>query len=105
MTVTLLIKKTKKNMNNQTIVPVGKRVLILEKTPGDYFPGTRIMIPETAKEKTYQGYVIGVGQEVTEVKVGDLVQYVDYATPVEMKHEGKKHLLIAQGDILAIIHE
>lgn len=61
------------------------------------------MIPDSAKEKTYQGYVIGIGKEVTEVKVGDLIQYVDYATPVEMKHNNEKHLLIAQGDILAVI--
>lgn len=92
-------------MENQKIVPVGKRILILEKQPGEFFPGTKIMIPETAREKTYQGYVVGVGQEVTEIKVGDLIQYVDYATPVEMKHNGKKHLLIAQGDVLATIHE
>ena len=90
-------------MKNQKIVPVGKRVLILEKSPDQFYSGTKIIIPETAKEKTYQGYVIGVGQEVTEVKVGDLIQYVDYATPVEMKHNGKTHLLIAQGDILAVV--
>ena len=90
-------------MENQKIVPVGKRVLIKEKKPGEFFPGTKIMIPDSAKEKTYQGYVIGIGKEVTEVQVGDLIQYVDYATPVEMKHNGEKHLLIAQGDILAVI--
>lgn len=90
-------------MENQKIVPVGKRVLILEKKPADFFPGTKIMIPDAAKEKTYQGYVVGIGKEVTEVKVGDLIQFVDYATPVEMKHNGDKHLLIAQGDILAVI--
>ena len=51
-------------------------------------------------KKTAEDYL---GQEVTEVKVGDLIQYVDYATPVEMKHNGETHLLIAQGDILAVV--
>lgn len=92
-------------MKNLKITPVGKRVLILEKSLDQFYPGTSIIIPETLRGKAYQGHVIGIGKEVTEVKVGDLIQYVDYATPVEMMHNGEKHLLIAQGDILAIINE
>jgi len=90
-------------MKNQTIVPVGKRILILEKDPEEFYPGTKIVIPATAREKTHQGYVVGVGKEVTEVEVGDLIQYASYATPVEMKHKGQTHLLISQGDVLAVV--
>ncbi len=92
-------------MKTQKIVPVGKRILILEKKPNEFYLGTKIHIPDTARTKTYQGYVIAVGQEVTEVKEGDLIQYVDYATPIEMTHNGEEHLLIAQGDVLAVVYE
>jgi len=92
-------------MKTQKIVPVGKRILILEKKPNEFYLGTKIHIPDTARTKTYQGYVIAVGQEVTEVKEGDLIQYVDYATPIEMTHNGEEHLLIAQGDVLAGVYE
>jgi co-chaperonin GroES (HSP10) len=90
-------------MKNQKIVPVGKRVLILEKQPEKYYPGTQIAILDASKSKTYQGHVIAIGKDVSEINVGDLVQYVDYATPIQMKHNGEDHLLIAQGDILAVI--
>ena len=33
----------------------------------------------------------------------DLIQYAKFADPVEMEHEGEKHLLIRKGDILAVI--
>ena len=90
-------------MKNQKIVPVGKRVLILEKQPEKYYAGTQIAILDTSKSKTYQGYVIAVGKDLPEINVGDLIQYVDYATPIQMKHNGEDHLLIGQGDILAVI--
>lgn len=92
-------------MSKQKITPIGKRVLVKEKASDAYYPGTTIMIPETQREKTYKGYVIGVGSETNGINEGDLVQYVDYATPIEMMHNGEKHLLITQADILAIIHE
>jgi co-chaperonin GroES (HSP10) len=90
-------------MKNQKIIPIGKKILILEKKPEQFFPGTTIIIPDSAKEKTYQGYVVGVGKEISDINVGDLVQYVDYANAQEMHHNGEKHLLISHNDILAVI--
>ena len=90
-------------MKTQKITPVGKRILILEKTSEEFYPGTSIHIPETARKKTYPGYVIGVGKDVKDINVGDLIQYVDYALPIEMMHNNQKHLLIVEGDVLAVI--
>jgi co-chaperonin GroES (HSP10) len=88
----------------QKITPVGKRILI-KKKEDVYYPGTQIIIPEPLRTKNYKGYVIAVGKEVEEIKVGDLIQYADYAVPTEMRHEEEPHLLITVGDVLAIIHE
>tara|TARA_B100001769_G_C21963123_1_gene518206 strand:- start:502 stop:780 length:279 start_codon:yes stop_codon:yes gene_type:complete len=85
------------------VIPVGKRVLIKKKDADAYFAGTSIMIPESQREDELKGYVIAVGKEVDEVEVGDLVQYADYALPTKMKHEGENHLLIAAGDIFAVL--
>ena len=86
------------------VIPVGNRVLIKKKKADEFFPGTKIIIPDAAKEEDYKGHVVGVGPDVEKtIKVGDLVQYADYATPTVMKHMGEDHLLIAAGDIFAVI--
>ena len=85
------------------IVPVGKKVLIKPKEAERTIPGTNIIIPDTALEKVYQGYVVAVGAEVEEIKSGDFIQYADYCVPTEMKHDDQKHLLINAGDVFAII--
>ena len=85
------------------VIPVGKRVLVKKKDADAYFPGTKILIPENQRQDELKGYVIAVGKEVDEVQVGDLVQYADYALPTKMKHEGEDHLLIAAGDIFAVL--
>jgi len=87
------------------ITPVGKKVLIKPKKPENVFPGTNIIIPEASLQEVAQGYVVAVGTEVEEIKVGDLIKYADYITPTEMVHDGEKHLLINVGDIFAIIAE
>lgn len=89
----------------QKIRPVGKKVLVLEKKPSQYFPGTTIIRPESSKEKTFQAYVIAVGKEVEEINVGDLIQYADYCVPTDMMHDGEKHLLINSGDVFAVIED
>lgn len=90
---------------NTTIIPVGKKILIKPKEQLKFVPGTNIILPENALEKEYKGFVIAVGQEVTEIKIGDQIQYADYAVPTELKHNGEKHLLINIGDIFAIVKE
>ena len=87
----------------QKIIPIGMKVLVKKKKSDDFFPGTKIIIPETAKDEEYKAFVIAVGDEVTNIKIGDLVQYADYCVPTKMKHEGEDHLLINVGDIFAVI--
>ena len=96
-----MIDKTKKTI----ITPLGKKVLIKPKEKLKFVPGTSIIIPESALEKEYKGHVVSVGEEVTTIKPGQLIQYADYCVPTELKHENEKHLLINIGDVFAILEE
>ena len=89
-------------MKKQIIIPVGKRLLIagalqISKAAGG------IIIPEVAQKKEYKGTVVGIGAEVEEISIGDVVQYAEHAMPTPMKHEGEEHLLLQAGDVFAII--
>ena len=61
------------------IIPVGKKVLIKPKEAQRVVPGTNIIIPDSALEKEYKGFVVGVGAEVSEINEGDLIQYAEYS--------------------------
>ena len=87
------------------IKPLADRVLIEpaaaeEKTIGG------IIIPDTAKEKPWQGKVVATGNgtkdEEMVVKEGDTVLYGKYAG-TELEYDGKKYLVMRQSDILAIL--
>ena len=84
----------------QTIIPVGNK-LLLKKSKQKTKTASGIIIPEIAQKKEYKGTVVGVGAEVKEIKVGDIVQYADYAMP----HNGEEHLLVQAGDVFAIIRD
>ncbi len=86
-----------------SITPLGDRVLIKmeeleEKTSGGIF------IPQTAQEKTQTGTVVSVGDDTDAIKVeaGEKVMYDKYAG-TQVKIDGKDHLIIQMGDILAIV--
>lgn len=83
--------------------PVGKKVLLKQLEPKETFAGTSIYIPDAQREEECKGYVIAVGKDVEEIKSGDLIQYADYANPVEMQHNGEKHLLVSSGEVLAVL--
>jgi co-chaperonin GroES (HSP10) len=87
----------------QQIIPVGKKILIKQKEAEKYFANTNIIIPDGSQKKENVGTVIGVGLTVTEIKVGDVVQYTEHCLPVSMKHNDQEHLLIQEGDIFAIL--
>ena len=70
-----------------------------------------ILLPDTAKEKPFEGEVIAVGPgrvlengeyETMEVKVGDKVVFSKYGG-VEVKLEGEPYLVLRQDDILIIL--
>jgi len=90
--------------------PLHDRVLIKqleeeEKTKGG------IIIPDSAKEKPYQGKVVAVGSgrkmddgsvRPLEVNEGDVVLFAKYAgTPVKI--EGEEYMIMSEDEILAKI--
>lgn len=87
------------------IRPLADRVLI-EPAEAEQKTASGIIIPDTAKEKPQRGKVIAVGagtkdHEMT-VKVGDEVLYGKYSG-TEIDIEGKKYMIMKEGDIYAII--
>lgn len=88
---------------SQKVIPVGAKLLIKQKEAETYFAGTEIIIPDTARKKEYKGVVIGVGKSVTEINIGDMIQYSDHCLPTTMMHDNEEHLLINEGDVFAII--
>ena len=70
-----------------------------------------IILPDTAKKKPSEGKVIAIGEgRVTpdgkvlpmSIKVGDTVLFSKW-TGTEIKVDGEPHLIVKEGDILAII--
>jgi chaperonin GroES len=90
--------------------PLHDQVLVLRveseaKTSGG------IIIPDTAKEKPYQGEIVAVGpgrvnkdgkRILLDVKKGDRVLFQRYAG-TEVKIKGVEHLMMREDDILGII--
>lgn len=93
--------------------PLGDRVLIEPVEQEDTFAGGQLVLPETAKEKPQQGNVLAVGEGrrdedgeriPMDVKAGDRVLFAKYAG-TEIKIDGKKLLIMKEGDILGIVVE
>ena len=63
------------------------------------------ILPDMAIKKECIGTVIGIGQSVEEIKIGDVVQYTEHCLPTSMKHDEEEHLLIQEGDVFAILVE
>jgi len=70
-----------------------------------------IIIPDSAQEKPVEGEVVAVGNGRTlrdgklnkpELKAGDKVLYSKY-TGNEIKLDGVDHLILREGDILAVL--
>jgi chaperonin GroES len=71
----------------------------------------RFYIPETAKEKPYQGMVVAVGQGrrpdsggliPLETAVGDRVMFGKYAG-TEIEFDGEKLLILREDEIMAVV--
>ncbi len=84
------------------IKPLGKRVLIQE-VKQEEVTKSGIVLPGTAsKEKPITGEVLAIGNEVSEVKVGEKVIYEKY-TGTEVKDGDVEYLLIDMKNILAVV--
>lgn len=90
--------------------PLGSRVVVEPIEQEDVTTGG-ILLPETAKEKPQKGTIISVGpgdrddegkRIALDVKKGDTVLFNKYSG-TEVKIDGKKLLIMKEGDILAII--
>ena len=92
------------------IKPLGERVVI-EVSEGDVKTASRIVLPDTAKEKPQKGKVIAAGpgklldngeRAKMEVKAGDEVLFSKYSG-TEVKVDDKEYLVVRESDILAIL--
>ena len=87
------------------IKPLGDRVLV-EPTAAEETTMSGIIIPASAKEKPLEGTILAVGQgtkdEEMVLKAGDVVLYGKYSG-TELEYEGKKYLIMRQGDVLAVV--
>jgi chaperonin GroES len=97
-------------MSSLKLRPLGDRVWI-EPIEQEETTASGIILPETAKEKPMQGKIMAVGlgsrnekgeRMALDVKVGDRVLFAKYAG-TEIKHDGKKNLIMRESDLLAII--
>tara|TARA_R110002124_G_scaffold152096_1_gene319005 strand:- start:350 stop:634 length:285 start_codon:yes stop_codon:yes gene_type:complete len=88
----------------QQVIPVGKKLLIKQKK-AQTMTESGFIIPEMAVKKECIGTVVGIGQKVEEIKMGDVIQYTEHCLPTAMKHNQEEHLLIQEGDVFAILVE
>jgi chaperonin GroES len=98
-------------MSSLNLRPLGDRVWV-EPIENEEMTASGIILPETAKEKPQEGKVLAVGPglrqddghyQLLDVKVGDRVLFAKYAG-TEFKHNGSKHLIMRESDILAIVN-
>ena len=88
----------------EKIIPVGQKLWIKE-IKAETKTASGLITPEIAQKITYRGRVVGIGDSVKEIKIGDVVQYAEHAMPTPMKHDGQEHLLLQVGDVYAIIRD
>ncbi|MGQ9645192.1 MAG: co-chaperone GroES [Thermodesulfobacteriota bacterium] len=90
--------------------PLHDRIIVKRLEEEDKTKGG-IIIPDTAKEKPYEGRVIAVGDGrikddgtkiPMEVKKGDRILFAKYAGS-DVKINGEDHLIMKEDDVLAVI--
>ena len=94
------------------IKPIGDRVVV-EAAQAEEKTASNIYIPDTAKERPFQGTIVAVGAGKPDapltVKVGDKVLYSRDAfrgsnpTAFEITYEGKEYLIMREADIYAVL--
>jgi len=95
------------------IRPLADRVIIEPDDVAESKTAGGIIIPDTAKEKPQKGKIVAVGPGRTDddgkvipmnVKKGDKVLYSKYGG-TEIDYEGKKYLIMAESDVLAVMEK
>ena len=83
------------------IQPINNYVLIKLATKAEEKTVSGVIIPDTAKEKSKEGEVVGIATGASEeITIGDHVIYKEFSG-TEIKYEGEKYLLIPASDIFA----
>ena len=84
------------------IEPLGLRVLV-RPIETEAKTASGLILPESAKEKPQTGEVMAIGtDEDIVVKVGQKVLYPKY-TGTDIKIDGVEHIIMEDGDLLAIV--
>ena len=90
--------------------PLGDRVLVKPLDAEEQKHGS-IIIPDTAKEKPQRGKVVAIGdgkvnddgkRMALSVKAGDTVLYAKFSG-TEVRVDDVEHLILSEGDILAVV--
>jgi len=89
-------------MSEKSVEPLFERVL-LKRAEAKDTSKNGIVLPESSKEPPHEGIVLNVGEDVTNVTVGDRVMYAKYG-PIEIIVDGESLLIINEKDILARIN-
>jgi chaperonin GroES len=80
--------------------PLGERVLVKRKE--EKATKTGILIPETTKEKPLEGTVVAVGEEVTNVNVGDSILFGKYSGS-DIIVDGENYILLMIEDVSGVL--
>jgi len=92
------------------IRPLHDRVIV-ERLEEETMTAGGIIIPDSAKEKPFEGTIIAVGKGKStedgkllplDVKVGDKVLFGKYAG-TEIKIDGKEFMMMREDEILAVV--
>lgn len=83
--------------------PLGNRVLI-EREEQTNKTASGLYIPDSAKEKPFEGKVIAVGKDAIEAGLneGDMVLFSKYGG-VEVTIDSKEYLIMSSDDILGVM--
>jgi chaperonin GroES len=86
-----------------TFKPLGNRVLI-EREEQTNQTSTGLYIPDSAKEKPFNGKVIAVGKEAIEAGIneGDTVVFGKF-TGTELTIDGNEYLIMSSDDIYGVL--
>ncbi len=94
------------------IQPLGDRILIKHLEQEEKSSGG-IILPDTAKEKPFEGKVMAVGKgrlledgtvRPLEVRIGDTVLFAKYSG-TEVTHDDKEFLILREEEVLAVKKE
>ena len=88
-------------MKNQRIIPIGRKVLLKNKSPEQYYAGTRIIRTEAQEE--FVADIVAIGELVENLNIGDTVKYSEHSMGMDMMHDGDKVLLVNADMIFAKI--